>query len=224
MDTKIKFAAVATLLIANSLAAQPPGSSRLLTRAEITAAIQKSLDANGFSTGSPLQPGDISIEARVIVTEAHPNLTVMRIESRPGSAITDVALWTASEPRIPPFWVKVDRPISQPQAKSIAIKSPGEESSPKAPEASPRQTPIHYIAREAVQTHPILRATPNDQPLIHVGNPIELVVQGAGMRITAKAKALETGREGQQIRVECEPAGKILVARVVSAEAAEIDY
>lgn len=44
------------------------------------------------------------------------------------------------------------------------------------------------------------------------------------MRITAKAKALETGRANQQIRVQIEPSGKILAARLITAQTAEIDY
>lgn len=44
------------------------------------------------------------------------------------------------------------------------------------------------------------------------------------MRITARATARERGHEGQRIRVQCEPAGKVPVAKIISAETAEIDY
>jgi Chaperone for flagella basal body P-ring formation len=188
--------ALAPLLIAPALAAQ----TRVITRTEIAAAIQKSLAANDLSAGSPLQPDDISLAARIAVTEAHPTLAVTGIESRPASTTTHVALRLASEPRTPPFWVTVNRSIA------------------------PHGTQILRIARAPIQANPLARSTLNDRPLVHAGNPIELIVQGAGLRITSKAKALETGRAGQQIRVECQPAGKILVATIVTAQTAEIDY
>jgi len=222
MNLKIKFAGIASLLIATALAAQTTG--RLLTRAEIAAAIQKSIDANGFSAGTPLQPSDISLDSHVLVTESHPVLIVTRMESRPGAASTNAALWTSSEPHTPPFWVTIDRPISESAPNETAARSAPGESHLQLPATPPLQTPIHYVARASTEARPVAHMPSNDRPLVHVGNPIELIVQGAGMRITAKAKALETGRKGQQIRVQCEPAGKILVARIVSAEAAEIDY
>ena len=222
MRTKLKFVAIAPLLIAGPLVAQTP--ARLLTRAEIAAAIQKSIDANGFSVGAPLSASDISLAADVMVSESRPALTVTRMESRPGATSTNVALWTSSEPRTPPFWVTVDRAIAEPDANEIAAKPSAEKSGVEPPETPSREMPIHYVARAPIRTHALARADSNGQPLVRVGTPLQLIVQGAGMRITANAKALETGREGQQIRVQCEPAGKVLVARIVSAEIAEIDY
>ncbi|HEY6466027.1 MAG TPA: flagella basal body P-ring formation protein FlgA [Candidatus Acidoferrales bacterium] len=217
-----KLAFISALLIAASLAAQT--HSRSLTRSEIAAAIQTSLAANGFSAGQPLSPDDISLDTRVTVTEFHPNLTVTRFESRQGSHATHVALWTASEPRIPPFWVTIDR--------QIVTTNPGETiAEPKhdAPAPSiasdPREAALHYVVRQPVRIQGTSLANAATQPpLVRVGKPIHLIVQGSGMRITAKAIALEAGREGQSIRVQCEPAGKVLVAKIVSAETAEIDY
>lgn len=211
--------ALAPLLIAPVLAAQ----TRVLTRSEIAAAIQKSLAANDLSAGVPLRPEDISLAERIAVTEAHPTLTVTRIESRPTSTSAHVALWLTSEPRTPPFWVTIDRAIAQPAASDAANQSTTQ-AQRENPSAAPHQTAIHYIARAPVQANPLAHSALNDRPLVHAGNPIELIVQGAGLRITSKAKALETGRAGQQIRVECQPAGKILVATIVTAQTAEIDY
>ena len=216
MQLQIKFFAIASLLIAMSLAAETPIHRRPLTRAEIAAAIQKSFATNGFSTESPLSPADITIISPIAVTEAHPNLDVTQIESRPGSNTTHVALWTASEPRIPPFWVTVDRrlePIAAEKSLELAIPD----------HAQPTQA--HYISRTRIGRRPLTPAAAAAQaPLVHAGNPIQLIVQGAGMRIMTKGKALETGRAGQQIRVQTEPAGKVLAARIVTSQTAEIDY
>ena len=215
MPLLAKLAAITPLLIAASLAAQT--HPRVLTRTEIAVAIQKSLDANNLSAGQSLSPDDITIASRVAVTKSDPALVVRQIESRPGSATTHVALWTTSEPRIPPFWVAVDRKIESRAATNNATDA----AAPNNVEPSQ----VRYISRAALRLRPLAHAaTATQPPLIHAGNPIQLIVQGAGMRITSKAKALETGRAGQQIRVQTEPTGKILVAKIKNAQTAEIDY
>jgi len=211
-----QLALIAPLLIVTQLAAQ----TRPLTRSEVAEAIQKSLAANGFSTAQPLSAHDISFEARISVTEAHPSLTVTRFESRFGSTTTHVALWTASEPRIPPFWVTLDQIVSSDHRQSV----PQAKQNAPLP-IEPYQTEVHYVVHDEMQMNRPSRGSNTTQPpLVHAGKPIQLIVQGSGMRITTKATALETGREGQQIRVKCQPAGKVLVAKIISAETAEIDY
>ena|SRR5690348_2385485 len=216
MRLKIKLAAIAPLVIATSVVAETSIHRRPLTRAEIASAIQKSLETNGFSTEVPLSPADITILSPIAVTETHPNLQVTQIESHPGSKITHVALWTTSEPRIPPFWVTVDRKLEPIAAeKSLELAMPDR--------AQPTQA--HHISRTRIGPRSLTPAAAAAQsPLVHAGNPIQLIVQGAGMRIMTKGKALETGRAGQQIRVQTEPAGKILAARIVTAQTAEIEY
>lgn len=217
-----KFAFISPLLIVGSLAAQT--QSRPLTRAEIATAIQASITANGFSNGQPLSPADISLDAHVSVNELHPNLTVLRFESRPGSAATHIALWTASEPHIPPFWVTVDRQVMTTNRHEAAAELKHDAPTP-SDAARPRETAVHYVVRQPGPIHGTsLPNAATQPPLVRVGKPMQLIVQGSGMRITAKATALETGREGQSIRVQCEPAGKVLVAKIISAETAEIDY
>ena len=212
MQLKMKSAVIAPLLIATSLAAETPIHRRPLTRAEIAAAIQKSLATNGFSTESPLSPADITIISPIAVTETHPNLEVTQIESRFGSNTTNVALWTTSEPRIPPFWVAVDRKLKSAAATN---KRTDDIAPSEAFVAPPSRRRMISAKQNNERTAPLL---------VHAGNPIQLIVQGAGMRIITKAKALEAGRVGQQIRVQTEPAGQILAARIVTAQTAEIDY
>jgi hypothetical protein len=213
--------------------------SRPLTREEVAVAIRKSLQANDALTGLSLSAGDIKFDSPIAVTEVEPALTVMRLEPRSANAGTHVALWTASEPRTPPFWVIVDKEIDEPltlnreklvagskaAAKTQIVASAPEQSNGVMQAGAEKPAAIRYLTRPATPSMSPNRApTASESPLIRVGNPIQLVVQGSGMRITAKATALETGREGQQIRVKCEPAGKVLVARVVAAQLAEIDY
>lgn len=227
MQLKTKLTAIASLLIATSLTAETPIYRRPLTRTEIAAAIQKSLATNGFSTEAPISQTDITIISPIAVTEAHPNLEITQIESRPGSNTTHVALWTTSEPRIPPFWVTVDRKL---ESLSVTNKHTDDVASSEAFVAPPSRRRKNSVEQYNERTDlKIVHAVPmlltaNAPVLVHAGNPIQLIVQGAGMRIVTKAKALETRRAGQQIRVQTEPAGKILVARIVTAQTAEIDY
>ncbi|MGB8835230.1 MAG: flagella basal body P-ring formation protein FlgA, partial [Candidatus Acidiferrales bacterium] len=60
--------------------------------------------------------------------------------------------------------------------------------------------------------------------LIRAGQRVELVMQAPGMRISTPVTALERGRAGQKIRVRSIPAGKLLVATVISAQLVEVDY
>ncbi|MGH9572293.1 MAG: flagella basal body P-ring formation protein FlgA [Candidatus Acidiferrales bacterium] len=227
MQIKIKLAAIAPLLIATSLAAGTPIHRRPLTRAEIAAAIQKSLVTNGFSTEPPLSPADITIISPVAVTGTHPNLEVTQIEARPVSNTTHVALWTISEPRIPPFWVTVDRKLESVAVTNKRADDAGPTEAPVAPPSRRRKSAVkednERIDLKIANGASALRK-PQAPVLVHAGNPIQVIVQGAGMRIMTKGKALQTGRADQQIRVQIEPSGKILAARIVTAQTAEIDY
>jgi hypothetical protein len=214
--------------------------SRLLTREEIAQAIAKSLEANGVSNPLSLSAEDVTFDSPIAVVEAEPTLNVMRVEPLSRSLGTHVALWTASEPRTPPFWVTVDKEFDVPPitsqrqsaaapkgaAKIQPVANAAEESAGPSRTGAREQATVRYISRSATPAISPGHATAASEapPLVRVGNRIQLIVQGSGMRITAKATALETGREGQNIRVKCEPAGKVLVAKIVAAQVAEIDY
>jgi hypothetical protein len=173
--------------------------------------IDRSLTENDASQSVRLSADDVTLDSIVVVTEQAPALDVMRIEPQSGAAISHVALWIPSEPRTPPFWVTVDRKLGSASGSGQRSKS-GAQKYPQLAQAAKTgsQSPSGSV--------------PANVSLVHAGKPVQLIVQGAGMRITAKATALETGRQGQQIRVQCEPAGKIVLAKVVSAAAAEIDF
>ena len=200
--------------------------SRALTRDEVLAAIQKSMDANHASSDAPLSPSDVTFDSPIAVTEDAPSLNVVRFEPRSDNAGTHVALWTVSEPRTPPFWVTIDRNIDlapKPAAEALASDNRAEKPARKPREgksvASGRASSPAPISQTATASMAVSKG-----PQIRVGEAIELVVQGNGMRIATKATALESGREGQNIRVKSATAEKILIAKIVSAQTAEIDY
>jgi hypothetical protein len=191
--------------------------SRPVSKDEVSDAINKSTAASGFADADSLSPEDVTFDSPIAVTEENPTLTVTRFEPNIRAGGTHVALWVESEPRTPPFWVTLDREIDEPAGpppqttpQPLSATSPNFRQTVRRTQIAPRAAPQDRASEDA--------------PLVHVGTSLELVVQGSGMRITAKATALETGREGQNIRVQCEPAGKIVVARLTGAQTAEIDY
>ena len=202
--------------------------SRLLTRDEILAAIQKSMDANHAPSDSPFSPSDITFDSPISVTEDTPSLNVVRFEPRADDTGTHVALWTISEPRTPPFWVTIDRnidlaPKPTPPGETLAA---GDRPGKPVQRLTAGKSSASTRPLSAVQISHTAPASPSisEEPRIRVGDAIELVVQGNGMRIATKATALESGREGQRIRVKSANAEKVLVAKIVGEEAAEIDY
>jgi hypothetical protein len=65
----------------------------------------------------------------------------------------------------------------------------------------------------------------NTQPiLVKAGEPVQLFLEGAGMRIATTAIPLTVGREGEQIRVRSILSGKILVGMVVAPQTVRVDY
>jgi hypothetical protein len=188
--------------------------SRSLTREEIATAINRALAANEVANSAQISSDDVAMDSPVSVTEEHPALDVTLMEPSTKAPSTHIALWMSSEPRTPSFWVTIDRVVDvsarEPIHSSTTPNIQRGNTSPATP--APRAvTSAHAENSSGAAT-------------IHAGKAIELVVQGANMRITTKATALETGREGQTIRVQCEPAGKVLVAKVVADQTAEVDY
>lgn len=69
------------------------------------------------------------------------------------------------------------------------------------------------------------RPSGNVQPiLVKAGEPVQLFVESAGMRISTTAIPLTVGREGGRIRVRTTLSGKILVGMVVAPQTVRVDY
>jgi hypothetical protein len=87
---------------------------------------------------------------------------------------------------------------------------------------SPSSSPIPPQPSRVPRTP---RASGNTQPiLVKVGEPVQLLVEGAGMRIATTAIPLTVGREGERIRVRTTLSGKILSGMVVAPQTVKVDY
>jgi hypothetical protein len=171
--------------------------SRVLSRAEILVALATSASVNQFSGLQALRVEDIISAPDILVAEATPQIEITRIEPDSNGTATRARLWIPSEPRIPPFWVTLRRAIAPP------------------PNAAPTAPAIATAPRSIALGQTVLIAR---------GKPVQLVLQGTGIRISATGTALEAGHEGQKIRVRSDFAGKVVVATVLDAETVELEY
>ena len=189
-------------------AAELTHPSRVLSRAEILLALESSASVNQFSGLRSMSVEDIVSAPAILVAEATPKIEITRIEPDATGTATRARLWIPSEPRIPPFWITLRRMMTPPNS---APDSTGSRAiPPNAPANSAASAPLNEWSDRSV--------------LIRRGKTIELVMQAAGIRITAAGTALEPGREGQRIRVRSVLAGKIVVATVLDAQTVELDY
>jgi hypothetical protein len=183
--------------------------TRVLSRAEILAALATSTSANQFSGLQSLRMEDIISAPAILVAEEKPRLEITRIEPDLNGTATRMRLWIPSEPRIPPFWIMLRRAmVAQPAAPASG--------------AVLRTAALDIPATSAAKTPVTARL--DQVVLISKGTPVQLVMQAIGIRITAPGTALEAGREGQKIRVRSEFAGKVVVGTVLNAQTVGLDY
>jgi hypothetical protein len=88
-------------------------------------------------------------------------------------------------------------------------QSPSAIANPRQPSRAPRRP----------------RARENAPPiLVKAGEPVQLFLEGAGMRISTTAIPLTPGREGERIRVRTTLSGRILLGMVVAPQTVKVDY
>ena len=179
--------------------------ARRLAPDEIARAIDESLANGSQSNSAALTPAEVELPPEAMVAEDAPQFCLLRVEAA-GRSETRMQLWTVSEPGLPPFWVRVHRPISD--FKSLdAGKRP----------AKYGRGGLSQLTRAPV-------VSPDASLVVKAGVPVEVIVQGRGMRIATSGVALSPGREGQSIRVRTLPAGKILLGVLDESGKVEINF
>ncbi|MGB9311238.1 MAG: flagella basal body P-ring formation protein FlgA, partial [Candidatus Acidiferrales bacterium] len=189
------------------------------------------ISSGQFPAASPVAPADLGVIPAVLVTEAAPKIEITRVEPGLASAETRVRLWIPSEPRVPPFWIAFRG------APNVAAGRCAPASSSTTAENAARGAASNVSRASAAGALDLVRETSavsadstssagnlDGGALIRAGQRVELVMQAPGMRISTPVTALERGRAGQKIRVRSIPAGKLLVATVISAQLVEVDY
>ncbi|MGA8220402.1 MAG: flagella basal body P-ring formation protein FlgA [Candidatus Acidiferrales bacterium] len=185
--------------------------SRSLTREEVLEAIVEALRSNQLAVPSSLLSRDLVFSSSVAVTEDAPRLRVTRIEPSPDGVATHVRLSTPSEPHTPSFWVTLLRNIGAGESVVAPDLAPAEPRSLSAP------LEVRYTASRPT-------SAPKPVPLVRVGDRVELILQAQGMRLSARATALEIGSLGQKVRVRNSDTGKILSGTIVAAHTIEAEF
>lgn len=210
--------------------------SRPLGREELLRAIENILQKNHLT--AKLALGNLDLNSEIDVTEAAPQLKVTQIKPAPVGKGMRVRMVVSSEPHIPPFWVLLDCEIEQltpVAAKDIPLGAPVVDS-----EVRMEMRPVSFGLGQAPEspadvvgrsTRRLIRAGETLRPemldpliLVRAGQPVEILLQGRGMRISAEATPLDAGMNGQKIRVRNQVTGKILTATVVGPRLVEIQF
>jgi hypothetical protein len=172
---------------------------RRLSAAEIRTAIETSTareELPGFRT---LNLNGLNLQAPVFVTKPDPGLEVKRVEPDRVERKTRFLLWTSKEPQVLPFYVTVE---GLPETAGGVTGSPGLRGG-----SSARATTHTGESTQQATSSPIV--------LVAAGKPAKLVVETATLRITALVTPLESGVQGQIIRVRNQDTQRVLKAEVV---------
>lgn len=185
--------------------------ARHVTREEVLDAIDRTLHANGSAAGDSLTASDVHLAADVAVTEDAPKLQVTQIQITGGGNGTRLLVWVTSEPRVPPFWVRVDRSIDLHASRGTPRRH-------VAAAALPRRQNVIVPVSDRTFSTLTRRTNPLGEILVKAGDPVELLVQVGGMRIQGTGIPLDLGREGDEVRVRAASSGRILVGTVVGQQ------
>jgi len=197
---------------------------RRLSPDEIWTAIDGFLAAEGLSaTGAVLQRLP-SYQATVFVTKQDPGLVVKRMDPDRVRRQIRFLLWTSNEPEVLPFYVTVEEPprnagrlwSSQADAGPAANLAVNPEGIWKTEEQSVAGLLIG--SRSGVPAHRAGSTLTVASPaliLVTKGKPAKLVVETQTLRMTALVTPLESGAQGQVIRVRNLDTQRVFNAEVV---------
>jgi hypothetical protein len=198
--------------------------TRVLTHEEVLAAIQSTLRANGSAAGEALGVGDVQMSGDIDVTESAPRLQVTQIQSALDGATSRVLVWVASEPRVPPFWVRLDRAIHLGGPQDVARRTEdGVFGAALAVPASPGPSAIVRLSGRAAVVEPHVRNAA-EAVLVKAGDPVALIVEANGLRIQGTGIPLERGRKGDEVRIRAVPSGKVVVGTVVGKQTVRVNF
>jgi hypothetical protein len=199
---------------------------RRLSSTEIRAAIETSMPGEELhSLRTPNLEG-LNLQAPVFVTEPDPGLEVKHVEFDRVQRKIRFLLWTSKEPQVLPFYVTVEGLPEMVGGTPSHSKQSGESPMSKDPHAQSCQTLRDLTdssawrgasspcgAAHAGESAQQIMSSP--VVLVAAGKPAKLVVETATLRMTALVTALESGIQGQIIRVRNQDTQRELKAEVV---------
>jgi len=186
--------------------------ARILSRDEVLHAIEGALRSSHIPEFAAFARANVEFASPILLANADsvPEATSIDLSAAPISIRARLCI--PSEPRIPPFWVEV-RPPQDPGSTNAAF-------TPVA--SSSRATNLDHKST-AARRAPSARAS-DPTLLVHSGKTVNLALCSPGMRITTNAAAMQSGRQGDEIRVRVLPSGRQVIAKVIAASSVEADF
>ena len=199
--------------------------ARALNAEEVVAAVRRMLRANHFGE-EDLTAQDVTFDRRIEVTEESPKVEVTRIEPARRGSGTNMRLWVRSEPGVPPFWIHVDRAIGVGELLQVASSTrlAGMTGTTTRTATTATQSASAVLQSDAEDGGPAEDARPKPAVIMKAGGPIELVIKGDGISISAAGIPLDAGRSGERVRVRMVLSGRVLMGTVVGPALVEVDY
>lgn len=200
---------------------------RQITPAELESTVIDALKKCGASDSQLAKIKGTGLSAPIYVTEADPGLRVMSIEYDALHEETQLRLWTAREPQLLPFYVSLHGRINLPalaagrQAPVQQVTTPGPRSEalarPRRSQAgSFRPSLFEPVSPLASETRRTRRGRMSAvEALVKAGTPAKLYFNGTGFRIETEVIPLESGAEGQVIKVRRQDNHRLLTGQVV---------
>jgi hypothetical protein len=191
-------------------------SGRMVTREEVTQAIQASLRNNEDFSKLTISPDSVRFAAAVLVSTATPDLRVTRIEVDQPLHQLNFWLVSGADPAILPFLV-----TARPQDISNGLAVFGDDAS--ALQTGTGSTSGRW-SNALFNSHPA-RAAERPATIVEAGKTAQLhLISGKTAEMFLAAIALERGSLGQRIRVRLESTGRVLEAQVVGMGQLEAEY
>lgn len=207
-----KFAALTLLFLPAFAAARQPAhsdagpapsthASRVISTDEICSSIRHALQSNGAPEEALPSAQQLRPALPVTITVSDPGLEVLRMDADVVPGAVRARLWTANEPAIHPFDVRIlaDRPLLRWLAQRAAPKH------------------VFLIFNAGVQLAENRRfatPVPKAATLVFPGEMATLLLRQPGMEVRTPAMPLNPGVSGQWIRVRIPATGQILSAQV----------
>lgn len=197
--------------------------ARTLSNEEVFQAVQNSLRANHILAADSIAADEIEFGSTVLVGDdaALPEVTGIDLDS--STKKIRVRMWVPSEPRLHPIWVSFHA------SSADAFQQPGDArpvspASGSASVANLRWTSSRAASASAASSSISRPGSSAADLVIRSGAVVELTLKSSGMRIATTATALQSGRQGEPIRIRIAPSGRVMRAVIAGPGQVEVNF
>jgi len=202
---------------------------RRLSPAEIRAAIESFMASEESHALQVANLSGLKLQAPAFVTTQDPGLEVKGVEADRVERKTRFLLWTSKEPQVLPFYVTVEGlPETADWASSPRVPSGKSRNCADSDAALRSNVALPNAPSGLLEGHsarlPVQKgqcAQPATSPptvLVVQGKPAKFVIEMKTLRLAARVTPLQSGVQGQIIRVRNEDTQRVLEAEVVGVD------